>query len=77
MGTALFYELLTPLTAIFYYTNLAVKRSFEFQSDAYAVFLGHGEELKNALLKLYIDSAPMMKPDKLYSRAHFTHPTLH
>lgn len=42
MGTALFYELLTPLTAIFEYTNLAMKRSFEFESDSYAVFLGHG-----------------------------------
>lgn len=43
MGTALFYELLTPLTAIFEYMNLAMKRSFEFESDSYAVFLGHGD----------------------------------
>lgn len=54
-----------------------MKRSFEFESDAYAVSLGHGEELKSALLKFYIDSAPMMKPDYLYSWAHLTHPTLH
>ena len=77
MGTALFYELLTPLTGIFYYWNMIMKRYFEFQSDGYAVFLGHGEELKSALIKFYADSTPMIKPDILYSRCHMTHPTLH
>ena len=33
MGTALFYELHTPIIAVFYFITLVMKRSFEFQSD--------------------------------------------
>ncbi len=42
VGTALFYELHTPIIAIFYLISLVMKRSFEFQSDKYAVRLGYG-----------------------------------
>jgi|688.fasta_scaffold2891957_1 STE24 endopeptidase len=54
MGTVLFYELFTPIIAVFDFVTLALKRSYEFDSDSYAVKLGYGNELKNALIKLYV-----------------------
>lgn len=53
-----------------------MKRSFEFESDAYAVKIGYGRELKLALIKLYKDCAPKIRPDVLYAWVNFTHPTL-
>lgn len=53
-----------------------MKRSFEFQSDEYAVKLGYGRELKQSLIKLYKDNAPKIRPDEVYAWINFTHPTL-
>jgi STE24 endopeptidase len=53
-----------------------MKRSFEFQSDKYAVRLGYGNELKSSLIKLYKESAPKIRPDFIFAWINFTHPTL-
>jgi STE24 endopeptidase len=76
IGTAHFYELHSPIIAIFSLITLVVKRYFEFQSDSYAVRLGYGKELKASLIKLYKDSAPKMRPDFMYAWINYSHPTL-
>lgn len=42
IATALFYELHSPIVAVFSLLTLIVRRYFEFQSDGYAVRLGYG-----------------------------------
>uniref|UniRef100_K3WYJ3 CAAX prenyl protease n=1 Tax=Globisporangium ultimum (strain ATCC 200006 / CBS 805.95 / DAOM BR144) TaxID=431595 RepID=K3WYJ3_GLOUD len=51
-------------------------RRTEFQSDAFAVDLGHGETLKSALTKVAIGNLTNMNPDPLYSKYHYDHPPL-
>jgi STE24 endopeptidase len=76
IGTALFYELHTPIVAVFSLLTLVVRRYFEFQSDSYAVRLGYGQELRQSLVKLYKDSAPKIRPDVMYAWVNYSHPSL-
>ena len=77
VGTALFYDLHTPLIAVFQYLSQAIKRRFEFASDAFAVRLGYGPQLRSSLIKLYRDTAPKIRPDPMYAVINYTHPTLY
>lgn len=76
IGTALFYELHSPIVAVFSLLTLVVRRYFEFQSDSYAVRLGYGQELRQSLVKLYKDSAPKIRPDAMYAWVNYSHPSL-
>jgi hypothetical protein len=48
----------------------------EFEADAYAVALGHGEALASALVKLEKDNASFPTAEPLYSALHRSHPPL-
>ena len=49
-------------------------RSDEFEADAYASGQTNGEDLANALVKLYKDNASTLTPDPLYVRFFYSHP---
>lgn len=51
-----------------------LSRKHEFEADAYAVEHASGEDLANALLKLYKDNASTLTPDPLYAQFHYSHP---
>ena len=58
-----------------YFTNL-ISRKFEFQADGFAASLGHGKELRQALLKLEETNKASMNVDPWYSAYHYSHPPL-
>jgi STE24 endopeptidase len=49
-------------------------RKHEFEADAYAVAQTDGNDLKNALLKLYEDNASTLTPDPLFVKFYYSHP---
>jgi STE24 endopeptidase len=49
-------------------------RKHEFEADAYAVARTDGNDLKNALLKLYEDNASTLTPDPLFVKFYYSHP---
>lgn len=53
-----------------------VSRRFEYQADKFAVKHGFGEDLKNALVRLYRDNLQYPYCDKWYSVWYNTHPGL-
>jgi STE24 endopeptidase len=57
----------TPLAAHF-------SRQHEFEADAYAVSQASGQDLGNALLKLYDDNASTLTPDPLFVKFYYSHP---
>ncbi len=48
----------------------------EFQADGFAVSLGHGPELTNALVKMEKDNLGFPLCDPVYAALHRSHPTL-
>jgi STE24 endopeptidase len=60
---------------ITYLTNI-MSRAFEFQADGFAISLGHGKELRQALLKLEETNKASMNVDPWYSAYHYSHPPL-
>ncbi|OIQ73000.1 protease HtpX [mine drainage metagenome] len=65
MPTLGFY--LAPIFAWF-------SRMHEFEADAYAVTQTNGQDLSNALLKLYEDNASTLTPDPVYVAFYYSHP---
>ena len=63
----LFTFFLTPLFA-------ALSRKDEFQADQYACQLASGQNLGQALLKLYSDNASTLTPDPWFVRFYASHP---
>lgn len=51
-----------------------VSRKHEFEADAFAVAHTRGEDLANALVKLYEDNAATLTPDPLHSAFYDSHP---
>lgn len=49
-------------------------RVFERQADLFAINLGHGENLKNALKKLHQENKGAPIVDTIYSAVNYTHP---
>ena len=49
-------------------------RKDEFQADAYARANASGQDLAQALVKLYEDNASTLTPDPLYVRFYYSHP---
>jgi STE24 endopeptidase len=57
----------TPLSAI-------KSRQHEFEADAFACAHANGQDLRQALLKLYKDNASTLTPDPLYVAFYHSHP---
>jgi STE24 endopeptidase len=67
--------LAVPVFGFFIAPVLAhISRHDEFQADAYACAQASGQDLKNALLKLYDGNSSTLTPDPLYVRFYYSHP---
>lgn len=64
-----------PMQVIRYLTNV-MSRTFEFQADGFAAGLGHGSDLRSALLKMEEENLSSMHVDPLFSAYHYSHPPL-
>ena len=49
-------------------------RRDEYQADAYACAQASGQDLAQALIKLYKDNSSTLTPDPMYVRFHYSHP---
>ena len=67
MAIPVFTVFISPIFAQF-------SRKHEFEADAYAVAQTNGQDLKNALLKLYEDNASTLTPDPLFVKFYYSHP---
>jgi STE24 endopeptidase len=67
MAVPVFTVFISPIFAQF-------SRKHEFEADAYAVAQTDGNDLKNALLKLYEDNASTLTPDPLFVKFYYSHP---
>src|ERR1035437_3682985 len=67
LALPVFSFFITPLFAHF-------SRKHEFDADAYAVSQANGQDLANALLRLYEDNAATLTPDPLYVKFYYSHP---
>ncbi|MFM2408271.1 MAG: hypothetical protein RL358_1013, partial [Pseudomonadota bacterium] len=67
MVLPVFSFLLSPIMS-------AYSRKHEFEADAYAAQQTNGQDLVNALVKLYQDNAATLTPDPLYSKFYDSHP---
>jgi STE24 endopeptidase len=71
----LLFMLVVPLFTFFLSPLMAqLSRRHEFEADAYAVAHTDGNDLANALLKLYKDNASTLTPDPVYARFYYSHP---
>ncbi len=71
----LLFLMVVPLFTYFLSPAMAqLSRRHEFEADAYAVAQTNGQDLANALLKLYKDNASTLTPDPLYARFYYSHP---
>jgi len=52
-------------------------RKNEFEADAFAKVKSSGQDLENALIKMYQDNASSLTPDPWYSRFYYSHPPAH
>ena len=51
-----------------------ISRKHEFEADAFAAANANGQDLANALLKLYKDNASTLTPDPVYVKFYYSHP---
>ena len=71
----LLFMMVVPLVTFFVAPLLSTfSRRDEFQADAYACAHARGEDLAQALVKLYEDNASTLTPDPLYVRFYYSHP---
>ncbi len=69
------FMMVVPLLTYFLSPLMAqLSRKHEFEADAYAVEHTNGQDLANALLKLYKDNANTLTPDPLFVRFYYSHP---
>ena len=71
-----FSYIFSPINTVLHFCLTIISRRFEFQADAYSASLGHGENLKKALVKLLKNNLSDVNPDPLYSLYHYSHPPL-
>ena len=72
----LFVTLYSPLETLLQFLANLISRRFEKQADVYATRLKYGNELKEGLLKLFLQNKADVDPDSMYSTYHYSHPTL-
>lgn len=76
IGFLLFQYILSPVDTFWTFVMNLITRIHEFQADAFAVKLGHGDSLGKGLIKLQLENLGNMNPDKWYSTYHYSHPPL-
>jgi STE24 endopeptidase len=74
MTLMLFMMVLPVFTFILQPLLSRLSRKHEFEADAYAVRQSSGQDLVNALVKMYRENASTLTPDPLYSAWHDSHP---
>ena len=67
LALPVFTYFISPLMARF-------SRKHEFEADAFAVAQTSGQDLGNALLKLYEDNASTLTPDPVFVQFYYSHP---
>jgi STE24 endopeptidase len=70
----LFSFLVSPMDEVIGFLTNLVSRAFEYQADNFAVKLGKGQDLRDALLKLEETNKASLNFDPLYSVYHHSHP---
>ena len=63
VGTALFYNLFSPMNSVFEFLTLLITRCFEFQADTFACNQGYGYYLMSGLVKVQVDNVNALNPD--------------
>uniref|UniRef100_A0A7S0RQZ8 CAAX prenyl protease n=1 Tax=Chlamydomonas leiostraca TaxID=1034604 RepID=A0A7S0RQZ8_9CHLO len=76
VALVLFQLMVAPLDEVINFGLHVLSRTFEFQADGFAVKLGHGGKLKDALLRLEEENKGAMHVDPWYSAYHYSHPPL-
>ncbi len=74
MALLLFMLVLPVFTFILQPLLSALSRKHEFEADAYAVQQASGNDLVQALVKMYRENASTLTPDPLFSAWHDSHP---
>jgi STE24 endopeptidase len=67
LAVPVFTYFISPLMAQF-------SRKHEFEADAFAATQTSGQDLGNALLKLYEDNASTLTPDPVFVKFYYSHP---
>ena len=67
LAVPVFSFFISPLMAQF-------SRRHEFEADAFAATQTSGQDLGNALLKLYEDNASTLTPDPVFVKFYYSHP---
>jgi STE24 endopeptidase len=71
----LLFMLAVPVFTYFVSPLLArLSRKHEFEADAFAATQTSGQDLGNALLKLYEDNASTLTPDPVFVKFYYSHP---
>jgi len=70
----LFFMVLPVFSFLLSPVMSAYSRQHEFEADRYAAQQTNGQDLINALVKLYQDNAATLTPDPLYSKFYDSHP---
>lgn len=76
VGLMLFSCIYSPVSHVLTFVMNLLSRKFEYEADAFAVSLGHGDELKSGLITLHKENKGTMIPDSWYSAYHHSHPPL-
>ena len=72
----MFQLIISPVDEVLTFATNLLSRKFEYQADAFAVKLGHAEDLKGGLRVLDRKNKAPANVDWLYSAAHHSHPVL-
>jgi len=76
IGLIAFTILYSPISEITSFLMNILSRKFEYQADDYAKNNFNGQSLIDALKKLSKNSLSNLKPNNLYVKIHYSHPTL-
>jgi STE24 endopeptidase len=74
LALLLFMQVVPLVTFITTPLNAIKSRQHEFEADAFACAHASGQDLRQALLKLYQDNASTLTPDPLYVAFYHSHP---
>lgn len=76
VGLMLFGYLMKPTDSIHNFLFNLYSRHNEYEADEFAVKLGKGETLCDSLISLHVSNLSTVSVDPLFSKYHYTHPTL-
>lgn len=76
MSLYIFQMIMTPVIHLIIIKNVFLVRSMEFAADRYAVGLGYGRSLKEAVTGTLVSNSSNLNPDHWYSKFKNDHPPL-